>query len=238
MTAHPTVLLHAYLDNELEASRALDLHTHLEGCAECRDSLALALATQRAVRRLPREEPSAALLEKLKAPKTTHREPRRVRVMAFAGLAALLIITLWAAVDRSNADLERTLASAHARALVGAHLIDVASSDRHTVKPFFQGKVPFSLPVADFAEAGFTLEGGRIDAIGSTPAAVLVYRYQSHAIDVFVWPDESRRAPESSATRYGYHVNQFQLADLHVALVSDASDEVLQHLAGLIRALP
>jgi anti-sigma factor RsiW len=228
MSDHPGDLLHAYLDNELEAPRALDIHAHLAGCAACTAELATAQAVRRAVKGAGRDEPSAALLRRLR--------PRRSRAPLFVGAAALAALALIVAfAPRPGARrFSNELALAHANALMANHLVDVASSDRHTVKPWFQGKVPYSLPVVDYAAQGFTLEGGRLQGVGNQTVAVLVYRYQAHLIDAFAWPAEP--ADLVTDPQQGYHLVATQAQGTHFVLVSDASTEVLQRLAALISA--
>jgi anti-sigma factor RsiW len=223
---HPGNLLHAYLDNELDAPRALSIHEHLEGCGACRAELTAAQAVREAVKRHAADEPSAALIRSLRPTKP------RARLYALVATTAAAVLLAFAATLPRN-DLPEQLASAHARALMSARLVDVPSSDRHTVKPWFQGKVPYSLPVEDFSPQGFTLEGGRLDSIGGQTVAVLVYRYNAHVIDAFAWPQSPGRAPGVQA---GYHLVAVETEGTHFILVSDASAEVLRRLASLISA--
>jgi anti-sigma factor RsiW len=223
---HPGDLLHAYLDNELDAPRALSLHEHLAACESCRAELTAAQAVREAVKRHAADEPSAALIRSLRPKKP------RARLYALVATAVAAVLLAYAATSLNN-DLPAQLASAHARALMSARLVDVPSSDRHTVKPWFQGKVPYSLPVEDFAAQGFTLEGGRLDSIEGQTVAVLVYRYNAHIIDAFAWPQGPGR---TGSVQAGYHLVAVESEGTHFVLVSDASQEVLGRLAALISA--
>jgi anti-sigma factor RsiW len=220
---HPGDLLHAYLDNELDAPRALEIHQHLAECEACRAELAAADHVRSAVKRTGRAEPSPALMRRLRRPRWRRAAPVLV--------AAAVAVALFVVVPREDRAAE--LASAHAASLMAEHTVDVASSDRHTVKPWFQGKVPYSLPVADFAEQGFSLEGGRLQAVGGRTYAVLVYRHGAHVISAFAWPEAV--GPVRDVSR-GFHLLAAEAGGVHFVLVSDASGEVLSELATLMRS--
>src|SRR5581483_4818673 len=113
--------------------------------------------------------------------------------------------------------------------------IEVASSNHHTVKPWFAGRVAISPPVADFAEEGFALAGGRTDTIARTRAAVVVYRHGKHLIDLFVWADDGAALPREGV-RHGYHSLFWKKGDLDFAAVSDADPAELKKFAALVRA--
>jgi anti-sigma factor RsiW len=138
---------------------------------------------------------------------------------------------------------ERELRSAdegvgnHARALLTDHAFDVASSDQHTVKPWFAGKLDFSPPVRDLGADGFPLIGGRLDYLDHTRVAVLAYRKRQHEIDVFVWPVGSGVSAVSGLTRSrrGYNVVRWSEGGMNFCAVSDVEPDDLQHLKDLIR---
>jgi anti-sigma factor RsiW len=221
---HPGDLLHAYLDNELDSGRALEIHQHLTTCDACRCELVSAQRVREAVKRFGRAEPSDALLRRLRPKKN------RAPLVLLTASAAAVLVLISALVLRSP---RPDFAQAHAAALMAAHTIDVVSSDRHTVKPWFQGKVPYSLPVQDFADQGFTLEGARLQAVGGRTYAVLVYRHQAHVIDAFAWPED---LPAPVSPMLGYHLVAAATQGTHFVLVSDASHETLASLAALISA--
>jgi len=142
-----------------------------------------------------------------------------------AALAFLLIL------PPSAASLADAVTDAHARAMMANQTIMVASSDHHTVKPWFASHVPLSPPVVDFASEGFVLAGGRIDSIAGHDSAVIVYRHGRHVLDLFVWADSHERLPQSGM-RHGYRIAFWKAHDLDYAAVSDVdANEFAKFLA-------
>jgi len=115
------------------------------------------------------------------------------------------------------------------------HLVDVTSSDQHTVRPWFNGKIDFAPPVADFAASGFPLVGGRVDYIGGRPVAALVYRHDRHLVNVFIWPAGGAPAGQQEFSSQGYHLVRWNDADLEYWAVSDLNARELAVLAALLR---
>jgi anti-sigma factor RsiW len=133
--------------------------------------------------------------------------------------------------------LVNDLVSAHARSLLPDHLIDVVSTDKHTVKPWFAGHADVSPAVADFASQGYTLVGGRADYLDHQRSAVVVYRHGAHVINVFSWAADKRALP-GNTTRNGYHLAFWQQGDLRYCAVSDTGWDELLGLVRLLRDLP
>ncbi len=242
--SHLGEALHAYLDNELSAERALEAHSHLGSCPSCRRELAQMRRLRDVLHRsLGPSEPSVAffrtLQQSLRQADPGRWRRRLARAAWSAGpLAAAVLLVLFAlqpARPPSN-DLTGEVLAAHLRSLQPGHLTDVMSSDRHTVKPWFQGKLPFSPPVLDFSGQGFTLEGGRLDYVGSQEVAALVYRSGQHAINALVWPAPGERdvAPRAE-TRAGFHALHWVSDGMAWWLVSDIGEADLQRLASLLR---
>jgi anti-sigma factor RsiW len=249
--------LHAYFDGELDALGAAAFEDHLETCAECRAALGGLQALRSALRaELPCDRAPAALTARItaaldretSAPARAGRAggPARGRsaqsfgrgLLTGAGgalLAAALAFFLIAphAISPREALLD-DLVNAHVRSLLPAHLVDVESTDRHTVKPWFAGHVDVSPAVYDFTAQGYRLQGGRADYFAHQRAAALVYQHGAHTINVFSWAGEG--APPADTTRNGYHLAFWKEGNLHYCAVSDTGWPELLKLVSLIRA--
>ena len=236
--AETEILLHALLDGELDAGHARDVETHLEGCPRC--------AAQFRAHREMQQAMSAAQL-RYTAPMSLRRRiemtlpsaPRRASsrrsvlkgfVMGTA-LSTALAASLIIAVIRTDQD-QRVLGdvmSAHVRSLQGNHLTDVQTSDQHTVKPWFNGKVDIAPPVVDLTAKGFTLLGGRLDYIDGQAIASIVYRRRTHVINLFVTqgaPSESHEA--RLQTMQGFNIRRWTAQGLEFFAISDINGEELQ----------
>lgn len=226
------------LDGELEGDDAHVAQAHLESCAEC---AALAADTQgirdaihnHATRHQAPELLQARVRRDIREQRST---PRAFWTGAFsgAGLTALAasLAALFVLLPPSGETVAGSIADSHVAALMHGPLIQVVSSDHHTVKPWFAGRIDLSPPVEDFSGNGFTLTGGRLDHAGDTPAAVVVYRHGKHVIDLYVW--HGRGAAES-VTRHGYHVISWQSADLDYSAVSDTDPHELAEFVRLVK---
>lgn len=160
--------------------------------------------------------------------------------MAFAVVALLSWNLALFHAEPSVEDLvARDVVTAHVRSLMAGHLDDVASSDQHTVKPWFTGKLDFSPPVHDLAAEGFTLSGGRLDYVGGRAVAALTYRYRLHVINVFVWPAPAAAdTPPRADTRQGYSVVRWTRRGMTFWAVSDAAGAQLAALAEALDRAP
>ena len=154
-------------------------------------------------------------------------------VGASAMAAALAFVLLMPLLGNGMVD---ELAGAHIRSLMPTHLIDVQSTDKHTVKPWFAAHADVSPVVADFADQGYRLVGGRADYLAHQRAAVVVYQHGAHIINVFSWAESKGHLPQS-ATRNGYHFVFWRAGDLDYCAVSDTGWDELQGLVRLLRNL-
>ena len=160
-----------------------------------------------------------------------------VFVASMLGSAALaVVLTLIAVLPRTSDPLLEDLVAGHVRSLQADHLVDVAATDQHTVKPWFNGKLDFSPPVHDFSGRGFPLIGGRLDYVGGRPVAALVYGRRQHLINVFLWPAVGA-APGGPAavTHQGYRLLHWTTSDYTCWVVSDLAPPELDDFGALLR---
>ncbi|MBV9995441.1 MAG: anti-sigma factor [Caulobacteraceae bacterium] len=233
--ADKALLLHALADGELDAGHALALEGHVEGCAGCAAELAGIRQVKEALLGAhPRFAAPAGLVERIEAALAAEAAPpparRRSAAEAWvlpgtiAALAASLAVVV--ALPRGPS-LEGQLVEAQVRSLQAQHLTDVATSDRHTVKPWFSGKIDFAPPVVDLAAQGYPLVGGRLDHLDGRPAAALVFRRGGHVINLFIWPGAASAAP-TLEKRQGYSLVCWGAGGLVFWAVSDADPAALQ----------
>lgn len=237
--------VHGYVDGELDAARAAEFERHLKSCAECQRSLGGMKSLSLRLRSSDlNERASQQLRERLQKQiglPSTIPAASSWRWL-FAPALALVVVgaVFWLALalvqpHTNSARVTAELIDAHVRSLQPGHLTDVLSTDQHTVKPWFDGKLDFIPPVADFAEQGFPLEGGRLDVVDGHSVAALVYGRRKHTINLFVWPERGQTAVSySSGSRQGYNWLLWKSGDMHLCLVSDASPEDLRELRALI----
>jgi anti-sigma factor RsiW len=247
------LLAQADHDGELSAAETAEVAAHVARCAACaslqRDlaGLSAQLKAEVAGYTAPNSL-REAMVFRLGAARAAPPAPtgwrRRAPPLAGFGmgaaLAACLALLLLPIGGAGGLDAE--LVAGHIRALQPGHLTDVLSSDQHTVKPWFDGRIDYAPPVRDFAASGFPLVGGRLDYVGQRPVAVLVYRSAKHDIDVFVWPgsgapDLSIREP-SRQSRNGYNVVSWNADGMVFHAVSDLNAAELDRFARLWRASP
>ena len=186
-------LLHAYIDDELDVATAAQLNAHLLECTACAQALEAAKAVKIAAGNPALYYRSPAALREQMIAAIPPAAPSRSRWRAVAIAASILLVAgvtfavfspVWAEKNSELAILDLHLRSMQ----LPGHLVDVVSTDQHTVKPWFDGKLDFAPPVWQLADKGFPLDGGRIDYIHARPVAALVYRRAQHIINLFIWP--------------------------------------------------
>lgn len=243
------ILLHAYVDGELDLVRSLEIEKHLAGCLACaravenQRTLGAALRSGSLYYQAPEglERRVGSALRRAARPEAPSK---RIAWAMLAVAASLLLAGIF--VDRlahfgSRRSAQELVAQevldSHLRSLMPGHLTDVQSTDQHTVKPWFNGKLDFSPPVTDFAAQGFPLIGGRLDSIDGRTVAVMVYQRRQHLINVYVWPSAgSPDTPVGTATRQGFHILHWTRAGVNWWVASDVNEAELDGFADLLRA--
>jgi len=243
MTENDRLLLNAYVDGELDPANALEFERRLADDSALANERARIEALRGAMReRLPRETASPALRRRVAA----LARPRPFAANWRAGWASMAAsvavafaagsLATFVAIGPGNREpVSEVLVASHMRALMASQPIDVASSDRHTVKPWFNGKLPQSPRVVDLTAQGFPLVGGRIDVIGLTPAPTLVYRARQHVISLTALP-ASLRASGAIRPVDGYNVVEWTDGELAYWAVSDLAAPELGNFAKAFRA--
>ena len=238
--AEAETLVAAYVDGELDWPRKHAVEKHLRGCARCAAEHAGLLGLRTGLRaELPYFAAPPGLVERIRATaaSTPAARPQRPAPRerwrwlgggALAGCAATMLAWMLGTsvlVWRADHDLALEAVNTHVRATLDHALIQVASSDQHTVKPWLSARLDYSPPVRDMASDGFPLLGGRLDTLGKRPCATLVYGYRKHMIDVFVRP-QSQPLPALRSMR-GFNVAHASVAGWDWIAVSDVSADVL-----------
>lgn len=232
--------LDPYIDRELSPELAAAIRDHLDACPGCRQRVAGREALGRAVRSIPYRAAPDGLRARVAGQAKRTRSTRdvlawaaaAVLVMAIGGGGFALIRSGAARADASGADaVVAEVVNAHVRSLQADHIFDVQSTDQHTVKPWFLGKIDFAPPVADLATMGFPLVGGRLDYVSGRPVAALVYQHQKHTINVFVSPASETSAADTARSVRGFHVHHWIRDGMSFWAVSDLNDAELSEFA-------
>jgi anti-sigma factor RsiW len=239
-------LLHPFVDGELDALRHVEIEEHLKGCPACAAeqqtllSLRAALSSPALYYRAP-----AAFAAQLQLGAQPLNRERRSRAMQFIAKVAALSSLVTAAIillfltlrDRQSA-LDRVadaVVASHIRSLQVDHLEDVVSSEQHTVKPWFRGKLDFSPEVPDFSSQGFVLSGGRLDYLADRTVAAIVYQCRAHVINLFVWPAVGQDTTVRAISRQGYHIRHWQHGGMDYWAISDVNDRDLDQFVQLLQ---
>jgi anti-sigma factor RsiW len=247
-------LLHPYADGELDLVRKLEIEEHISTCADCAGhesdlrSLRTVLSSPSLYHSAParlRERirgatsptsPSAAQRRRTGRESWMRRAAAAAAILVLIGAAATMGVLLMRPTEPASGRLENWVIASHVRSLQVNHLIDVASSDRHTVKPWFSDKLDFSPQVPDLSAQGFPLSGGRLDYLADHPVAALVYQRGKHAINVFTWPfTDDGEQPARDFSRQGFHICEWQGSGMSHWAISDLNAEDLDQFVQLFQ---
>jgi anti-sigma factor (TIGR02949 family) len=239
-------LLSAYIDGELDGALQPEVKKHLDDCPNCRkeaDGMANFSSFLRTT--MPAYKAPSKLKAEIRASLRRESAPesdwffwfRRPLIYAAAVLVLgfILVSALRTFAPNKDQDLIGQAITNHARSLMVDHLVDVTSSDQHTVRPWFAGKLDYSPPVAELAEAGYTLVGGRIDMLDKRPVAAIVYRHGNQVINVFVFPVETRKIDFEVRSDRGYHFCGWNRAGLNYFCISAGTADDIEKFEDAFR---
>ena len=230
----------AYLDGELDLAHSLEIEKHLRECDSCAHAYDELRSLQMAMRSDTLRFPLPPGLER--RVRSAVRGESRVASRLFRwrwlipsvslGLVAIIVAGLLFSRTSTDDLVASEVVAGHVRSLMAGHLTDVASTDQHTVKPWFDGKLDFSPPVKDLAQQGFELIGGRLDYIANRPVAALVYQRRKHFVNVFIWPASTASDTKPTAqVRQGYNLIHWTSSGMTYWMVSDLNLAELQQFA-------
>ena len=241
MTCHEVIrALDAYVDDELSEREATPVRTHVRSCVYCFQRAQDREALRRVLRTLPYYDAPTRLSVTIAARGTPRSIMPKVRGWAIAAMLVVAIgagvgIRTWTRMHVRSIIAEQVMAR-HINALATQHLVDVRSSDQHTVKPWFQGKLDFAPPVFDLTDAGFPLIGGRVDTIDGRTFAALVYQRRLHVITTFVSNAEDPIPEDLVETIRGFHERHWTNHGMCFWIVSDLNEDELAEFASIIRS--
>jgi anti-sigma factor RsiW len=240
-------LMHAYADKELELLKNLEMEEHLKSCSACAQIFENNLALRSALKvEALYYKPDIALQNRIHAAlKKEEKAEQKPRTLPWAWLnagaaLAIAVVLTWTIVPllstRSADDMmAQEIVSSHVRSLLVSHLTDVVSSDQHTVKPWFSGKLDFSPPVENFVQQGFPLIGGRLDYLENKTVAALVYQHRQHYINLFVWSADTETKTLKELSRQGYQMIHWTQSGMHFWAVSELNHDELRQFVGLVQ---
>ncbi len=241
-------LLPAYLDKELDIMASLALERHLADCPDCQREYAQQSAMSARVRKEAEYfNASAHLAQRIDdaLPKERIRSPGpwtwKSNWLNLGAAILTFVVVAWSIglylhMPSDSDRLAEEVVAGHIRSLQVDHLADVASSDQHTVKPWFNGKIDFAPPVVNLAQQGFPLVGGRLDFLDERPVAALVYRHRQHPINLYISPSRAKDAPAVVLDRNGYHLVHWTAQGMDYWAVSDLAANELMQFAQLLRS--
>jgi anti-sigma factor RsiW len=241
-------LLPAYLDQELGISDAMAVERHISSCSECQREFAEQCGVSAQLKKNAayfKAPPYLAQRIKIALPRdrsfSTPFKGWNFNWLNAGAVMLTLLAVVWSeglylTLPSAQERLMEELISSHIRSLQVDHLSDVVSSDKHTVKPWFNGKLDFSPAVIDLATQGFPLVGGRLDYLDGRTVAVLIYRHNQHPINLYVWPSTDKDAAPQFLGRQGYHLIRWAAGGMNYWAVSDLATTELELFVGNVRS--
>ena len=244
-------LIGVYVDHELDIRSAMDFENHTDQCEKCGQALEQAKALTQALKsdqlyhRAPdslRTSISMMMADQTITKRTEEETSNRNKVsmswwsfgLSLASVAALsLTFSLQLAKPSAGMLISQEVMSSHVRSLMEGHLADVVSTDQHTVKPWFAGRLNYSPPVEDFSSQGYPLIGGRLEYIGQRPVSALIYKHNKHIINVYVWPAKDMDRTET-LSREGFNLIEVNKSGMIFWIVSDLNTKELKNFANML----
>lgn len=241
-------LLGPYRDGELDLTTCLKLEEHLASCPSCQQKLAGEQELVDLIQsKAPRFKPSPFLATRIRA---ALREEKSASTpmpwwkhlslgstfSGWAGAAAVLVLLAVGFFSMQGIpELDQEAVANHVRSLQVNHLMDVASTDQHTVKPWFAGKLDYSPPVVDLVSSGYPLIGGRLDVLDHRNVAAILYQRRKHYINLFIWPSDTASLHGRLFTQNGYHVLGWTKSGMNYLAVSELGEKELREFVGMIQ---
>jgi anti-sigma factor RsiW len=240
-----TRLLDAYLDGELDLTACVEFEDHVAGCESCQRKVTEQQELIEVIRsEAPRFEAPPFLKTRIRAALREESGPVAAPFWKgmfarwlYAGMAvgvAVILAFTFSSPRRIPALVQEAVAN-HVRALQVNHLMDVASTDQHTVKPWFAGKLDYSPQVVDLAPSGFPLIGGRLDVLDNRNVAALIYQRRKHYINLFIWPSAGQQLPRDMFVDNGYHVLGWTSGGMNYMAVSEVAEKEFRDFVQMIQ---
>jgi anti-sigma factor RsiW len=231
--ADQELLLGGLVDNELDAANIAMVEAHVARCEGCREELERLMALRNLLRSEGvRYSSPETLVDRIAAlPELAPKAANDNRLLRWLGPGAVGALAASLAIfvlipPGADSIVDQEIVSSHVRSLQPGHLTDVQTTNQHVVKPWFNGRIDFSPPVPELADAGFPLAGGRLDSIGGKTVAAIVYHRRLHTVNLFVWA--AKEGSERSFVKDGFAVKEWSRNGLRYAAVSDIPPAELQ----------
>lgn len=234
----------SYIDGELDVVRSMELEEHAKSCGTCSGQLqahqALHGSMQSPAMRFHAPKRLVTKIQGELRKENAETGWRGVRWAQFGYALALLAVFavsvgIWRTALNRDSLTDQVVAN-HVRSLMASHLYDVQSTDQHTVKPWFHGKLDYAPPVTDFAAQGYPLVGGRLDVLSGRSVAAIVYQRRQHPINLFVWPTQRADSRPRNLTSNGYNLIHWRSSGMEYWLVSDLNDNELRAFAQMLQS--